>query len=81
MLLSISEVLETPVSVLLGETIAESELDDLKALSEKLEIINLQLAQTKNVKRKILHWIFILLCVFIVLIFTALMVLDSPYLG
>ena len=43
MLVSISEVLETPVSTLLGETISESEVDNLKAISEKLEIINLQL--------------------------------------
>ena len=47
MLLSISEVLETPVSVLLGETVIEPEYDDLKAISEKLETINLQLAQRK----------------------------------
>ena len=43
MLISISEVLETPVSTLLGENISESKVDDLKAISEKLEIINLQL--------------------------------------
>ncbi|HBG7721329.1 TPA: helix-turn-helix transcriptional regulator, partial [Clostridioides difficile] len=48
MLISISEVLETPVSTLLGETIVESEVDNLKVISEKLEIINLQLAQRKN---------------------------------
>lgn len=45
MLISISEVLETPVSTLLGETIAEPKRDDLKAISEKLEVINLQLAK------------------------------------
>nr|SUY24812.1 phage repressor [Clostridioides difficile] len=52
MLISISEVLETPVSTLLGETIVESEVDNLKVISEKLEIINLQLAQRKNMRRK-----------------------------
>ena len=36
MLVSISEVLETPVSTLLGETIIEPKTDDLKELSEKL---------------------------------------------
>ena len=36
MLISISEVLETPVSTLLGETVVESKVDDLKAISEKL---------------------------------------------
>lgn len=81
MLISISEVLETPVSTLLGETVAESEVDELKAISEKLEIINLQLAQRKTMRRKILHWMLLSLCTVIVLISAALIVLDSPYLG
>ena len=41
MLISLSEVLETPVSTLLGKTVAEAKVDDLKAISEKLEIVNL----------------------------------------
>ena len=81
MLITISEVLETPVSTLLGETVAEPEADDLKAISEKLEVINLQLAQRKTARRKMLHWLFISLCVIIVIIFVALTVLKSPYLG
>lgn len=48
MLISLSEVLETPVSTLLGETVIEAEADNLKAISEKLEVINLQLAQRKT---------------------------------
>ena len=80
MLISISEALETPVSTLLGETVAEAEADDLKAISEKLEVINLQLAQRKTARRKMLHWLFISLCAVIVIIFAALMVLSSPYL-
>lgn len=47
MLISISEVLETPVSILLGETIVETKISDLEVISEKLEIINLQLVQKK----------------------------------
>ena len=81
MLISISEVLETPVSTLLGETVVESKVDDLKAISEKLEIINLQLAQRKTTRRKILHWLLILLCTVIVTISVVLIVLYSPYLG
>ena len=81
MLISISEVLETPVSTLLGETVIESKVDDLKAISEKLEIINLQLAQRKTARRKILHWLFISLCAVIVTISAVLIVLNSPYLG
>ena len=81
MLISISEVLETPVSTLLGETVTEPEAGDLKAISEKLEVINLQLAQRKNARRKMLHWLFISLCAVIVIIFAILMALNSPYLG
>lgn len=81
MLISISEVLETSVSILLGETIVESKVDDLKAISEKLEVINLQLAQRTTTRRKILHWLFISLCVVIVTVFAVLNVLNSPYLG
>mgnify|MGYP005974368295 CR=1 FL=1 len=81
MLISISEVLETPVSTLLGETVIESKPDDLKAISEKLEIINLQLAQRKNARQKMLYWMLILLCTGIVIISTALIVFNSPYLG
>lgn len=80
-LISISEVLETPVSTLLGETVIETKVDGLKAISEKLEIINLQLAQRKNTRRKTLHWLLIALCAVIVTIFTVLIVLNSPYLG
>lgn len=80
-LISMSEVLETPVSTLLGETIVEAEADYLKAVSEKLEVINLQLAQRKMAKRKILHWFFILLCAVVVIIFALLWILGSPYLG
>lgn len=66
MLIAISEILETPVSTLLGETVVESEVNDLKAISEKLEIINLQLAQRKTTRRKAFHWLFISLCAVIV---------------
>ena len=81
MLISISEVLETPVSTLLGETVIETEVDNLKAISEKLEVINLQLAQRKTTRRKIIRWLLISLCAIIVMIFAALIILSSPYLG
>ena len=80
MLISISEVLETPVSTLLGETISESKADDLRAISEKLEVINLQVAQRKQGRQKAIHWFFILLCVIIVIAFAVLILLNSPYL-
>ena len=81
MLISISEVLETPVSTLLGETIAEPKRNDLKAISEKLEVINLQLAKKAAAKRKMLQWLFIFIACGIVIIFAALIVLNSPYLA
>ena len=81
MLISLSEVLETPVSTLLGETVIESEVDDLKAISEKLEVINLQLAQRKITRTRILHWFFILVCIVIATISAILFALESPYLG
>ena len=81
MLISISEVFETPVSILIGETVAEPKADDLKAIAEKLEVINLQLAQRKGMRRKALHLLSISLCVLIAAIFAALIVWDSPYLG
>lgn len=81
MLISISEVLETPVSTLLGENISESKIDDIKAISEKLEIINLQLSQRKDEKRKIAHWLLISLFIIIMIIFISLILLNSPYLN
>ncbi len=81
MLISLSEVFETPVSTLLGETVAETKADDLKVISEKLEVINLQLARGKAARQKALHWFFILLSAVIVAGFAALIVFNSPYLG
>ena len=81
MLIFLSEALETPVNILLGETIVESSTDDLKAISEKLEIINLQLAREKNTRRKIFHCFFISICTITIGIFLILLVLDSPYLS
>ena len=81
MLILLSEALETPVSVLLGEIVEESKADDLKVISEKLEIINLQLAMCRNAKRKRITVLLALLMVAILSIFIGLMMLDSPYLG
>ena len=80
MLIALSEALETPVSTLLGETVIEA-AEDLKAISEKLEVINLQLAQRKAVQRKALHGLFIIMCASVVIVFAALTALESPYLG
>ncbi|MBQ3646966.1 MAG: helix-turn-helix transcriptional regulator [Clostridia bacterium] len=81
LLISISEALETPVSILLGENITEQRADDLKAISEKLEVINLQLSQRKQAKRKTLHWFFITVCLITLIIACCLTALKSPYLN
>ena len=81
MLISISEVLDTPVSTLLGENVAEKEVDELKVLSEKLEVINLQLARNKAARRKVFHWLFIALFSLTVVGFAVLFFLGSPYLN
>lgn len=81
LLIALSDALETPVSTLLGETVVETETDGLKAISEKLEVINLQLAQRKTTRRKLLHWVLIGWCVLIAVLFVLLFFLKSPYLG
>lgn len=70
------------MSALLGEMIAEPpNPDDIKALSERLEVVNLQLARRKNTRRKILHWICIALGAAIVMLFVLLTAWKSSYLG
>ena len=81
LLIALSEALETPVSTLLGETVTESEADEVKALSEKLEIINLQFARRKAARRSALHWLFIAACVGILAVAAVLAAANSPYLG
>ena len=56
MLIDISEVLETPVSVLLGGKVEENEPKELGVISEKLEVINSQLARQRESRRRAVHW-------------------------
>lgn len=81
MLISLSEALDTPVSVLLGETVAESRPDDIRAIAEKLEIINMQLAQRKLARQRALHWTFFTVGAVIVVITALLLAAGSPYLS
>ena len=81
MLISLSEALNTPVSVLLGEIVEQTEVNDLKVISEKLEIINLQLALSRNAKRKKLTVFFSLLAVAIIAVWMLLIIFGSPYLA
>ena len=81
LLIALSEALETPVSTMLGENVAEADADTVKVLSEKLEIINLQFARKTAMRRAFLHWSLIALCAVIVVVSAALVVVNSPYLG
>ncbi len=80
-LISIAEVFEISVSTLLGETVVESNVDSLKAISEKLEVINLQMAHRKAMRRKVVCWLLISFCVMIAAVFADLVFLNSPYLN
>ena len=81
MLIALSQVLDTPVSTLLRQTLAPAESDDLKAISEKLEVINLQLARKKTAERRFLRGLLMAVCILTVVLFVLLALLGSPYLG
>ncbi len=80
MLVTISELFETPVSEILGENIEKQEKDDLKVISEKLEVINEQLSNYQKEKRKQKNKILIIIDISIILLFILLAILGSPYL-
>ncbi len=61
LLIKIAEALDTSVSVLLGEEVITEGQSELKAIAEKLEIINKQLAEKNEKGRKMKKYLFILL--------------------
>ena len=81
MLILLAEELDTSVSALLGEPSAEPAADDLKAVSEKLEVINLQLARRNAARVRTIRWVLIALCALIVIVFIALAAMHSAYLS
>ena len=81
MLLTISEFFETPVNEILGENIEVKEKNDLKVLSEKLEVINEQLSMCQKQKRKRIISFLLIVDVCLLLLFILLAVLESPYLS
>ena len=81
MLIELAEKLDTSVSELLGETVAEKEADDLKAISEKLEVINLQLANREKARIKTISGILMTACILIVILFMIVIALDKTYLN
>ena len=79
MLVAISELFETPVSEILGENIEKKEKDDLKVISEKLEVINEQLSNYQKEKRKKKIQVLIIIDISIILLFILLAILNRPY--
>ena len=79
MLINISELFEIPVSEILGENIEKKENDDLKVISEKLEVINEQLSNYQKEKRKKKNQALIIIDIGIILLFILLAILDRPY--
>ena len=80
MLIQLADELDSSVSELLGEPVSKESTDDLKSISEKLEVINLQLAKRSMFKIKAIRWGLITVCAFIVIIFIALISINSSYL-
>ncbi|MBR4830986.1 MAG: helix-turn-helix transcriptional regulator [Bacilli bacterium] len=79
MLINISELFETPVSDILGENIETKEKNDLKIISEKLEVINEQLSNYQKEKRKKRIKTFIIIGIGTLLLFILLAILNRPY--
>ena len=63
MLISISEVLETPVSILLGETVVETKISDLEVISEKIGDYKFTTRTKEDCKTKKLIKDYLLHCV------------------
>ena len=82
MLVLLARELDTSVSTLLGESIQEESLneDDLKKISEKLEIINLQFVKKSKRKIRAIRYLLILVCVIIAVVFIVFATMNSEYL-
>lgn len=82
MLVSLADELDTSVSILLGETVLEQCLNegDLKSISEKLEVINLQLAKRNEMRIRIIRYLLTSVCTIILVLFVAFAAMRSEYL-
>lgn len=79
MLVKISELFETTVSEILGESIEEKETNDLKVISEKLEVINEQLSLSQKQKKKRTITFLIIIDICLISLFIILALLNKPY--
>ena len=80
MLITLADELDTSVGILLGEPVTESTPNDLKTISEKLEVINLQLAKRSMAKVKTIRWVLISLSILMIIVFIVLATMQSSYL-
>ena len=80
MLIALGEALDASVGDLLGKTEAKSEANELEALSEKLEIVNLQLARAQSSKRRTQRLLLVALAAASAIMFAALIAIDGLYL-
>lgn len=80
MLVSLSDTLDAPVATLLGEAVSEPGADGLGALAERLEVVNLQLARRRQLRRKALCGVLVATCAAIALALACAAALGSPYL-
>ena len=81
MLIALAEELDTSVSTLLGETKNETVLDDVETISEKLEVINLQLSKQSEKRVRTIRWLLMAICVGIIIVFAVLAIFQSAYLS
>ena len=81
LLINLANELDVSVSELIGETIKENDENDLKAISNKLEAINLKLSNQRIQRIKSILTMLIFLSIFIVCLFILLYFMSSSYLN
>lgn len=82
MLVSLADELDTSVGILLGETVPKEcfNEENLKSISEKLEVINLQLAKRSEMRIRTIRRLLICVCAIIIVVFIALAAMNGEYL-
>ena len=81
MLISLAEALGTSVSTLLEEDATVAQSDDLKTIAQKLEIINLQLAQRQIRRKKVLQGFCVAMMILTLAVLLILFILNGTYLN
>ena len=81
MLINLASELGVSVSDLLGETIENSDENNLKTISDKLESINLKLSNQRIQRIKRIRMLLIFVFLFIVFLFILLYFMGSSYLN